>query len=87
LAAAAADGPLPVGDVIGATILICALVYDAVTDDDPPDCDGQFAMDLASCRAIGRRNKSRAARCYEAALARKIACEEGRPLPPLHGWN
>jgi len=34
--AAVLDGPLPIGDVIGAGLLVCALIYDALTDDDGP---------------------------------------------------
>jgi RHS repeat-associated protein len=51
------------------------------------NCEALYENDLDSCRAIGKRNKSRAARCYAAAMERKNACKQGKPLPPLHGWN
>jgi uncharacterized protein RhaS with RHS repeats len=57
-------------------------------DDDGPDCDAQYENDLSMCRAIGRTgNKRRATLCYQSALERKIACESGRPVPPLITWN
>lgn len=66
------------------------------TNPDQPDpercrderCEQQYENDLAMCRAIGRTgNKKRAALCYQSALERKIACELGKPLPPLIIWN
>lgn len=57
-------------------------------DCDRRNCDAQYENDLDTCRAIGRQGqKKRAERCYSSALLRKIACEQGRPLPPLSIWN
>jgi RHS repeat-associated protein len=100
-AGGAALGPLlPVvgGAAVGTgVILYCGAVVmsdtqpQEVARKDGPrngrDCEARYAMDIATCRGIGQQDKSRAARCYESAMNRLIACEQGRPLPPLHGWN
>jgi len=58
------------------------------TDDKEDECEPQYQNDLDVCRALGRRGLgSRASRCYDAAIKRKYACDNGLPLPPLHGWN
>ena len=55
---------------------------------DRHNCDAQYENDLNTCRAIGRQGqKKRAALCYESALLRKIACEQGKPIPPLSTWS
>jgi len=57
-------------------------------DDNRRDCDGQYATDLATCRAVSRRRGSQAGtRCFGSAMQRKVACERGFPLPPLDVWN
>jgi len=41
-------------------------------------CEAQYQRDLAYCRIM------RAAGCYAQAMVRRVACEQGRPIPPLY---
>ncbi|MFC1770112.1 hypothetical protein ACFLZI_03560, partial [Nitrospirota bacterium] len=56
-------------------------------DDDYPEddiCEIQYNVEIAICRGLD--SPSVRSRCYESAMARKIACEDGKPLPPLVTW-
>ena len=40
-------------------------------------CEAQYQRDLNECRRV------RISGCYAQAMQRKVACEKGRPIPPL----
>ncbi len=45
-----------------------------------PICDLQYKRDLKTC---GRLPLNQRSACYAQAMERLIACEQGKPLPPL----
>ena len=81
--AAAADGPAPIGDVVGAAIIIGAaakFLYDDITSssrETEDECYENYLKDVEICKIA----KSRA--CYAQAMERYQACRFGRPIPPL----
>ena len=89
---AAADGPLPIGDVIAAPLVAAAAVWWATevitdwwdnakncTECKPDPCDAQYAADSERCRRLS--NSRLRATCWENAAERYAACIAGRPIP------
>lgn len=84
LSVAAADGPLPIGDVIGAAFIIGAaskVLYDymiskASSQEDA--CYEQYLQDIEICKA------TQSGSCYAQAAERLANCLVGRPRPPLN---
>lgn len=80
--AAAADGPLPIGDIVGVVILLGTLAYAAYlstrTAADEARCEAQYEIDIAECRRVRKPS------CYAQAAERYGACLAGRPIPPLN---
>ena len=90
------DGPIPVGEIIGAGILLSSGAYalyqlycTGVSEEREKECDKQYyEVDIPTCRAISsRRGKAAGVRCYASAAERYAACLSGRPMPPLDTWN
>lgn len=80
--ATAADGPLPIGDIVGVVILLGTLAYAAYlsnrTAAHEVRCEAQYERDIAECRRVRKRS------CYEQAAMRYGACLAGKPIPPLN---
>jgi hypothetical protein len=90
----AADGPAPIGDIVGVPLLIVAGGWAATevikdwwdNDDDcqeckPDPCDAQYTTDSATCRSLSTERLR--ALCWAKAAERYGACIVGRPVPPL----
>lgn len=84
LGLAVADGPLPIGDVIGAAIIIGAaakILYDYMiskASGQEDACYDQYLQDIEVCKA------TKSASCYAQAADRLANCLVGRPRPPLN---
>lgn len=94
--AAAADGPVPIGDLLALGILGGALLYDACTesvDEREQRCEEWLEIDMAVCDAIsnaehsGKRPPGTAARCRSSAMQRYGNCLADRDRGPLDTWN
>jgi len=76
---AAADGPLPIGDIVGVVILLGTLAYLSTrTAKGEARCEAQYDLDIAECRRVRKRS------CYAQAAVRFAACLAGKPVPPLN---
>ncbi|CAD7853199.1 MAG: hypothetical protein [Olavius algarvensis Gamma 1 endosymbiont] len=79
---AAADGPLPIGDIVGVVILLgtlaCAAYLSTRTAADEARCEAQYNLDIAECRRVRKRS------CYAQAAVRFAACLAGKSVPPLN---
>jgi hypothetical protein len=42
------------------------------------ECEAQYDRDLIQCRFVG------VPECYAQAMRRKVACQQGYPIPPLN---
>ncbi|MEC9341637.1 MAG: RHS repeat-associated core domain-containing protein, partial [Pseudomonadota bacterium] len=88
--AAAADGPLPIGDLIALGLLGGAAIYDMCTESDEEReerCEENLKRDLETCKALGKRGGKAAYRvCEQQAMLRYSNClagrDDGAPLPP-----
>jgi len=90
----AADGPVPIGDVVGVPLVAAAAVWgaaiviadwwgngDECTDCNPDPCDAQYAADSEICR---RQPSARLkALCWARAADRYGDCLAGHPIRPL----
>ena len=80
----------PVGAAAGLCIGIALATWsndssgDAYEDETGGDCDEQYAIDGATCRNL--RTATKRALCWQSAMERYAACNNGQPLPPLQGW-
>ncbi|MEI2808361.1 RHS repeat domain-containing protein [Albidovulum sp.] len=90
--AAAADGPAPIGDVIGLCIVGAAILYcsadeqNCTPDDDR--CEELLKVDTDTCNGITRfRGKRAGTVCHASAMERYAACRAEKPIPPLNTWN
>lgn len=80
--AAAADGPVPVGDLIGLGLILGAIIYDACTDDDD-FCYTRWEAEDTRCwqwKSLGMRHVKA---CQSRAATRRDLClrNGGKPSP------
>jgi len=77
VAAAAADGPIPIGDLIGLTVVTGALIYDMCSDDEQEkkkkNCQALKDSILATCAGLTGRKKFA---CFQAAQDSFEQCME-----------
>lgn len=82
--ATAADGPLPIGDVVAALLIVgtaAVALLSSRSSDREARCDAQYAADSARCRSL--RSPSNRGKCWASAAERYAACLAGRDPKPL----
>ena len=84
IGAAAIDGPLPIGDLIGGSILIFAFIWETTTATNLQNqCYNQYLDEIEACKKRYSTSREKAA-CYERAMNRYVRCLSGEePRPPL----
>jgi hypothetical protein len=93
--ASLADGPFPVGDIVGGIVFLGYpgyAIYEACTENDEERekrCEDNLERDLETCNALGKRGGKATYRvCEQQAYLRYGNCLAGRdrdidaPLPP-----
>lgn len=80
--AAAADGPLPFGEIVGAILVVSVVglalfAASRLSKEDERACEEQYDRDIEICRRLSSRT------CYEKAADRYASCLRSKPLPPL----